>query len=111
MITYFPNATPEEQLNLWYNGNEDEVALAKYISGVIDGISEESYARGYEDGSGMMQVMHQDQNMMSNYFKKDQEQHLLDEYTAYKEQEEQLVILEEIRQYINEQEGYDYESN
>lgn len=47
--------------------------------------------------------------MMNNYFKKDQEQHLLDEYTAYKEQEEQLVILEEIRQYINEQEGYSYE--
>ena len=80
MITYFHNATPEEQLNLWYNGNEDEVVLAKYISGVIDGISEESYDRGYEDG-----------------------------YSAYKEQEEQLVILEEIRQYINEQEGYNYE--
>ena len=48
-------------------------------------------------------------NHMNNYFKKDQEQHLLDEYTAYKEQEEQLVILEEIRQYINEQEGYNYE--
>jgi len=47
---------------------------------------------------------------MSNYFKKiDQEQQLLDEYTAYKEQEEQLVILEEIRQYINEQEGHNYE--
>ena len=47
---------------------------------------------------------------MNNYFKKiDQEQQLLDEYTAYKEQEEQLVILEEIRQYINEQEGYSYE--
>ena len=46
---------------------------------------------------------------MNNYFKKDQEQQLLDEYTTYKEQEEQLVILEEIRQYINEQEGYSYE--
>jgi len=50
MITYFTNATPEEQLNLWYNGNEEEVVLAKYISGVIDGISEENYDRGYEDG-------------------------------------------------------------
>ena len=47
---------------------------------------------------------------MNNYFKRaDQEQQLLDEYTTYKEQEEQLVILEEIRQYINEQEGYSYE--
>ena len=47
---------------------------------------------------------------MNNYFNRiDQEQQLLDEYTAYKEQEEQLVILEEIRQYINEQEGYSYE--
>jgi len=47
---------------------------------------------------------------MNNYFKRaDQEQHLLDEYTTYKEQEEQLVILEEIRQHINEQEGYNYE--
>ena len=47
---------------------------------------------------------------MNDYFKKiDQEQQLLDEYTTYKEQEEQLVILEEIRQYINEQEGYNYE--
>ena len=49
-------------------------------------------------------------NHMNNYFKRvDQEQQLLDEYTTYKEQEEQLVILEEIRQYINEQEGYNYE--
>ena len=49
-------------------------------------------------------------NHMNKYFKRvDQEQQLLDEYTAYKEQEEQLVILEEIRQYINEQEGYNYE--
>ena len=47
---------------------------------------------------------------MNKYFKRvDQEQQLLDEYTVYKEQEEQLVILEEIRQYINEQEGYNYE--
>ena len=47
---------------------------------------------------------------MNNYFKRvDQEQQLLDEYTTYKEQEEQLVILEEIRQYINEQGGYSYE--
>ena len=47
---------------------------------------------------------------MNNYFKRvDQEQQLLDEYIAYKEQEEQLVILEEIRQYFNEQEGYNYE--
>lgn len=57
----------------------------------------------------MMQVMYQDQNVMNNYFKKDQEQQLLDEYTTYKEQEEQLVILQEIRQHINEQEGYNYE--
>ena len=49
-------------------------------------------------------------NHMNNYFKRaDQEQQLLDEYIAYKEQEEQLVILEEIRQHINEQEGYNYE--
>ena len=49
-------------------------------------------------------------NHMNKYFKRaDQEQQLLDEYTTYKEQEEQLVILEEIRQYINEQEGYNYE--
>ena len=48
-------------------------------------------------------------NHMNKYFKKDQEQQLLDEYTTYKEQEEQLVILEEIRQYITEQEGYSYE--
>ena len=49
-------------------------------------------------------------NHKNKYFKRvDQEQHLLDEYTAYKEQEEQLVILEEIRQYINELEGYEYE--
>ena len=48
--------------------------------------------------------------MTNKYFKRvDQEQQLLDEYTAYKEQEEQLVILEEIRQYINEQEGYNCE--
>lgn len=47
---------------------------------------------------------------MNKYFKRaDQEQQLLDEYITYKEQEEQLVILEEIRQYINEQEGYSYE--
>ena len=47
---------------------------------------------------------------MNNYFNRiDQEQQLLDEYITYKEQEEQLVILEEIRQYINEQEGYSYE--
>lgn len=47
---------------------------------------------------------------MNNYFNRiDQEQQLLDEYTDYKDQEEQRVILEEIRQYINEQEGYSYE--
>ena len=51
MITYFPNATPEEQLNLWYNGNKEEVVLAKYLEGVIEGISEERYEIGYEDGS------------------------------------------------------------
>lgn len=50
MINYFPNATPEEQLNLWYNGNEEEVVLAKYISGIIDGISEENYDAGYVPG-------------------------------------------------------------
>ena len=54
-------------------------------------------------------AMIQGQSVMNKYFKKDQEQQLLDEYTTYKEQEEQLVILEEIRQYINELEGYEYE--
>lgn len=57
MITYFPNATPEEQLNLWYNGNEDEVVLAKYLKVVYQGYcdNEDSqfntgYDVGYESG-------------------------------------------------------------
>ena len=49
---------------------------------------------------------------MNKYFSKiDQEQQLLDEYTRYKDQEEQQFILEEVKRYANEHEGYDYESN
>ena len=44
MITYFPNATPEEQLNLWYNGNEEEVVLAKYLEAGY----QEFYDKGYD---------------------------------------------------------------
>lgn len=50
MITYFHNATPEEQLNLWYNGNEDEVVLAKYLTVIINSLTEEKFEQGYEDG-------------------------------------------------------------
>mgnify|MGYP000844770598 FL=1 len=46
MITYFPNATPEEQLNLWYNGNEEEVVLAEYLEGVY----QEFYGLGHSEG-------------------------------------------------------------
>lgn len=49
---------------------------------------------------------------MNKYFSRlDQEQQLLDEYTRYKDQEEQQFILEEVKRYANEHEGYDYESN
>ena len=49
---------------------------------------------------------------MNKYFSKiDQEQQLLDEYTRYKDQEEQQFILEEVKRYANEHEGYYYESN
>ena len=37
------------------------------------------------------------------------EKFMLEEYLQYREQEEQLIILEEIRQYISELEGYEYE--
>ena len=53
MITYFPNATPEEQLNLWYNGNnlwyngnKDEVVLAKYLEASY----QQFYDLGYSEG-------------------------------------------------------------
>lgn len=46
MFNYYPNATPEEQLNLWYNGNKDEVVLAKYLEAVY----QEFYDKGYEEG-------------------------------------------------------------
>ena len=47
---------------------------------------------------------------MNKYFSKaDQEQQLLDEYTRYKEQEEQQFILEEVKRYANEHEGYEHE--
>ena len=49
---------------------------------------------------------------MNKYFSKaDQEQQLLDEYTRYKDQEEQQFILEEVKRYANEYEGYEHESN
>ena len=47
---------------------------------------------------------------MNKYFSKiDQEQQLLDEYTRYKDQEEQQFILEEVKRYANEHEGYEHE--
>jgi len=46
MITYFSGATPEEQLNLWYNGNEEEVVLAKYLKVVY----QQFYGLGYSEG-------------------------------------------------------------
>ena len=47
MINYFPNATPKEQLNLWYNGNDEEHKLATYLEGVY----QEYYENGQEDES------------------------------------------------------------
>lgn len=49
MITYLPNATPEEQLNLWYNGNEEEVVLAKYLEESYKQFYDEGYEEGYDD--------------------------------------------------------------
>ena len=49
MITYFPNATPEEQLNLWYNGSEDEVILAKYLEASYQQFYYKGYEEGYDD--------------------------------------------------------------
>lgn len=46
MITYFPNATPEEQLNLWFNGTEEEYKLAAYL----EVIYQEYYDDGYIGG-------------------------------------------------------------
>ena len=46
MISYFPNATPEEQLNLWFNGTEEEYKLATYLEVVY----QEYYDNGYSDG-------------------------------------------------------------
>ena len=47
---------------------------------------------------------------MNKYFSRlDQEQQLLDEYTRYKDQEEQQFILEEVKRYANEHEGYEHE--
>lgn len=47
MISYFPNATPEEQLNLWFNGTEEEYKLAAYL----EVIYQEYYESGQEDES------------------------------------------------------------
>lgn len=49
MITYFSGATPEEQLNLWYNGNEHEVVLAKYLEESYKQFHDEGYKEGYDD--------------------------------------------------------------
>ena len=47
---------------------------------------------------------------MNKYFSKiDQEQQLLDEYTRYKDQEEQQFILEEVKRYANEYKGHEHE--